>query len=370
MKKFLLFLLFPLVQLSYGQGPRHTADPVKVAAIYSLSGDAQEDNSSTIVGLKYGIDYFNKHGGINGRKIELVLFDNKSTPEGSKVAAEEAVKAHVVAIIGSGWSSHSMEAGKVAQANGLPMISSVSTSPAVTLIGDYIFRVCYIDPYQGKYMALFASNDIKAKTAVIFQQNTGDYSKGLAEQFTTNFEKAGGKVLKLIPYTIESPDFTDYLKEVKQLAPDVIFLPGHYETGRIMKQARMMGIKSVFLGADGWGTPGFFHEGGTYIDNAYYVSHWDPAVREPVSQAFVRGFGMNENTIAAAALAYDAVGVLVHACNKVSNPYDADALRQAIAATKNYQGVTGLITFNEDRDPIDKKAVIIKIEHGQQRFYK
>jgi branched-chain amino acid transport system substrate-binding protein len=219
-------------------------------------------------------------------------------------------------------------------------------------------------------MALFARKDIKATTAVIFQQNTGEYSKGLAEQFTMNFQKAGGKVLKLIPYTIESPDFTAYLKEVKPLAPDVIFLPGHYETGRIMKQARLMGIQSVFLGADGWGTPGFFQEGGTYIDNAYYVTHWALEDTDRVSRAFVKDFGINEFTIAPAALAFDAVGVLVKACGKVNDLNDPEALRKVIAATKNYPGVTGMITLNAERDPIDKKAVIIKIEHGKQRFYK
>lgn len=262
MNKLILCLLVFLVVQPSRQSQGHAPDPIKFAAIFSVTGDAREDNSSTIVGLNYAVDYFNKHGGVHGRKIEMDLIDNKSSPEGSKVAAEEAVKAHVVAIIGSGWSAHSMEAAKVAQMNNLPMITNVSTSPAVTQVGNFIFRVCYIDPYQGKFMAMFARYDIKANTAVIFQQNTGDYSKGLAEQFTINFEKSGGKVLKLIPYTIESPDFSAYLKDVKQLAPDVIFLPGHYETGRIMKQARLMGIQSVFLGADGWKRPAFSMKAG------------------------------------------------------------------------------------------------------------
>jgi branched-chain amino acid transport system substrate-binding protein len=370
MNKLILFLLFPLVLVSYRQGPRPAADPVKVAAIFATSGDAREDNSSAVKGVKYAVDYFNKHGGINGRMIDLTVIDNKSTLEGSRLAAEEAVKEHVTAIIGCGWSSHSMEVAAVAQKNRLPMITNVASSPAVTQVGNYIFRVCFTDPYQGKFMALFARNDMKASTAVIFQQNTGEYSPGLAQQFTVTFEGAGGKVLKLIPYTIESPDFTEYLKEVKQLAPDVIFFPGHYETGRIMKQARLMGIQSVFLGADGWGTPGFFKEGGGYIDNAYYDSHWDLEDTSRVSRDFVKGFGVNEFTIAPAALAFDAVGVLVDACRKVNDLSDPEALRKTIAATANYPGVTGMITLNENRDPIDKKAVIIKIEHGQQRFYK
>ena len=370
MNKFFVCLLLSVLFLSYREGGHNNSDPVKVAVIFSVTGEASGDNAGAVVGAKYAIDYFNKHVGINGRPIEMHLLDNKSTEEGSRLAAEEAVKEHVVAIIGASWSSHSMEVAKVAQRNKLPMITSVSTSPAVTQVGDYIFRVCFTDPYQGKFMALFARKDIKARTAVIFQQNTGEYSKGLAQQFTVNFEKAGGKVLKLIPYTIESPDFTDFLKEVKQLNPDVIFLPGHYETGRIMKQARLMGISAVFLGADGWGTPGFFQEGGTYIDNAYYDSHWALEDTGRVSRNFVKDFGVNEYTIAPAALAYDAVGVLVHACGKVTDLNDPEALRKAIAATKNYPGVTGIITLNQDRDPIDKTAVIIKIEHGQQRFYK
>lgn len=369
MNKFIFCLLFALVFLSYRDGKRYAPDPIKVASIFSMSGEAQGDNATAVAGVKFAAGYFNKHGGINGRMIDLIMIDNKSTVEGSKAAAEEAVKAHVVAIIGASWSSHSMEVARVCQKNRLPMITNVSTSPAVTQVGNYIFRICFTDPYQGKYMALFARREMKAGTAVIFQQNTGEYSKGLAEQFTINFEKNGGKVLKLIPYTIESPDFTAYLKEVKQLAPDVLFLPGHYETGRIMKQARLMGIRSVFLGADGWGTPGFFQEGGVYIDNAYYATHWVLEDTDRVSRKFVKDFGVSEMTIAPAALAFDAVGVLVKACEKVNNPYDPEALRKAIAATRNYPGVTGTITLNADRDPIDKKAVVIKIEHGKQRFY-
>jgi branched-chain amino acid transport system substrate-binding protein len=370
MSKLILCLLSSIVFLPNREGRPKYSDAVKIAAIYSITGEAQGDNASAVYGVKYSVAWFNKHGGIKGRKIDLILLDNKSTEEGSRLAAEEAVKAHVIAIIGASWSSHSMEVAKVAQRNRLPMITSVSTSPKVTQVGNYIFRVCFTDPYQGKFMALFAQKDLKATTAVIFQQNTGEYSKGLAEQFTINFEKAGGKVLKLIPYTIESPDFTAYLKEVKRLAPDVLFLPGHYETGRIMKQARIMGIQAVFLGADGWGTPGFFQEGGTYIDNAYYASHWALEDTDRVSRDFVKDFGINENTIAPAALVFDAFGVLVDACGKVSNLSDGESLRKAIAGTKNFPGVTGIITLNKDRDPIDKKAVIIKIEHGKQRFYK
>ncbi|HET6256489.1 MAG TPA: ABC transporter substrate-binding protein [Puia sp.] len=370
MNKLILCLLFTFVLVPSRQSKGNDPGTVKIAAIFATSGDARDDNSSAVAGVKYAAAYYNKHGGINGRRIDLIVFDNKSTLEGSRQAAEEAVKAHVLAIIGCGWSSHSMEVAAVAQRNRLPMITNVASSPAVTQVGNYIFRVCFTDPYQGKFMALFAWNDIKAKTAVIFQQNTGEYSPGLAKQFTATFENAGGKVLKLIPYTIESPDFTEYLKEVKRLAPDVIFFPGHYETGRIMKQARLMGIQSVFLGADGWGTPGFFQEGGSYIDNAYYDSHWDLADTSRASRDFVKDFGNNEYTIAPAALAFDAVGVLVKACSTVSDLGDPEALRKAIAATANYPGVTGTITLNENRDPIDKKAVIIKIEHGQQRFYK
>lgn len=362
MKK--LVLIFIILCSSCGQ---KQVTPIRIAAIFSLSGEAMEDNSGAVEGVKFAVNAINQNPNLLNRKIELLLLDNKSTPEGSREAAKKAIEEKVTAIIGASWSSHSIEVAKVAQANKTPMITNVSTSPKVTAIGDYIFRVCFTDPYQGKGMAKFAHEEFGAKTAIIFRQYNGTYSKGLAAQFEKYFEAYGGQLLKIYDYAIEKTDFTKDLEEVKQLKPDIIYLPGHHETARIMSQANQLAISAKFLGGDGWGTPGFYKEGGYKIDEAYFSTHWSTQNTNKASKEFVQKFGINKYTIAPAALSYDAINVFVEALNKSASGMP---LKEAIAAVKDFEGATGTISLDTQGDPINKNITIMKVERGKQVFFK
>jgi len=346
-------------------------DTVKVAVIFALSGEAAQDNSGSYRGTVFGLEQANKHGGLLGKQIEILHIDNKSTKEGSTEAAQKAVDAGVIGILGASWSSHSIELAKVAQAHKTPMITNVSTNPAVTQVGDYIFRACFTDDYQGTVAAQFALDELKARTAVILRDRDEAYSTGLALAFTQYFTSHGGKVLEDAGYTIdEKKDFAGLLSDVKKLAPDVLFLPGHHETAKIMTQAQDIGNESAFLGGDGWVTPGFDEMGGAHIKRAFFTTHWYKESERPESRQFVKAFGDNEYLIAPGALGFDAASLFVDAVRRAGS-FDRAKIRDSIAATKGFRGVTGDITIGPSRDPMGKAAVIMLVsEGGKVTFYK
>ena len=193
-----------------------------------------------------------------GRRFELIELDNMSTPIGSKVAAEKAIARGVTAIIGSNWSSHTLAIAPVAQANKTPLITNISTNEGVTKIGDYIFRVCFTDSFQGKVMAKFARDDLKAHTAVMIVDLTSDYSMGLARDFKAHFEQLGGNVAGQVDYNLKAPDFERVAVQAKALNPQVVFIPGYDESALIIKDLTNLGVKAIPLGGDGWESVSFF----------------------------------------------------------------------------------------------------------------
>jgi branched-chain amino acid transport system substrate-binding protein len=367
MKESRFILVF--LSLFFLVAPAHGEETIDIAAIYALTGAAAEANAYALRGVGYAVDEINKQGGISGRKINLLVFDNRSTPIGSTVAAKEAVVSNVLAIVGPDWSSHSIAVARVAQEVGIPMISSLSTNPEVTKIGDYIFRVCFTDDFQGKAVARFARQDLDATTAVIFVDVTSDYSLKLSEIFRENFEQLGGRVLHELEYKLRQQQFAEEIKTAVKADADVIFIPGHDESGLIAKKVQDAGTSSVFLGGDGWSNAVFFRKGGSELKRAYFSTHWCVYLDSDQSRSFVKKYNIHsqsydDNT----ALGYDAMMLLAEAITRAASA-DRKKIRDAIANTRSFKGVTGTINFNVQGDPI-KSAVLMEIINGEPRYLK
>jgi branched-chain amino acid transport system substrate-binding protein len=362
--RFILFFL----SIFFLVAPVHGEEAIDIAAIYALTGPAAEANAFALRGVGYAVDEINKQSGILGRKINLSVFDNQSTPIGSTLAAKLAAAANVAAIVGPDWSSHSIAVAKVAQDIGIPMISSLSTNPEVTRIGDYIFRVCFTDDFQGKVIAKFARQDLNVTTAVIFVDVTSDYSLTLSEIFRNNFEQLGGRVLLELEYKLKQQKFDEEIKKAVKADADLIFIPGHDESGLIAKQIQDAGTSSIFLGGDGWGSPVFFRKGGSELKRGYYSTHWSVYLDTDQSRSFVKKYIHSENLVDNIALGYDAMMLLAEAITR-SNSTDRKEIRDAIANTRSFKGITGTIEFNEHGDPI-KSAVFMEIRNGKPHYLK
>ena len=344
------------------------AEAVKVASIYAHSGAAASANSSPYTGVRYGVAEINRRGGILGRPVELVELDNRSTPIGSKVAADQAVKAGVIAIIGASWSSHSLALAKVAQAAGIPMITTDSTHERVTMVGDYIFRVCYTDPFQGLVMAHFAAFDLKAKSATVMIDSTSDYSIGLAAVFDRNFTVRGGTIRKRVYYKHQQDHYRKELEVVRQADSDVLFLPGHDESAAILLEAQRVGVRSIPVGCDGWSPDNFFQRGGNRLPLGYYCTHWAEDVDNLRSRQFVKRYKQKGHILSIEPLAYDAVLLLADAATRAGS-VQPEPLKSALAATRGFPGITGDISFDRNGDPI-KAAVVMEIRNGKAAFLK
>jgi len=321
-----------------------------------------------------GINLAHEHKGeVLGKPIRLVLVDDKS----DKVEAANAVtrlidKEKAVGIIGSYASYLAIPGSEVANKAGIPMIANTATNPLVTQGKEFVFRACFIDPLQGTALANFAVEDLGAKTAMIILDRANDYSVGLANYFKESFEKATGNEVEEIKYNSGDQDFTAQLTVVKGKNPDVLFIPaGSYgDAGLIAKQARDLGITSVFMGGDTWDTPEFAEIGGEAIDGSYFSTHFDPEQTTESAKAYCEAFEKkyNKPSSSAAALSYDAYMLLVDAIER-ANSTDPVAIRDALASVKDFQGVTGVINFDENGDPV-KDVVIEKIANSKFNFIK
>jgi branched-chain amino acid transport system substrate-binding protein len=358
-----LFILILLLPFS-----AHASDSIKIAAIYALSGSAAEANQSSVQGVRIAVNEINASGGIAGQPIELLELDNQSTPIGSKVAADKAVTSEVIAIIGSAFSSHSMAVARVAQHHRIPMITNVSTHPSVTQVGDYIFRVCYNDTLQGRVMAKFARDEIKIDKVVTIYDMSSDYSIGIAATFEQAFSQMNGVVLAKIPYKARQPNFRDIISLINSAQPQGLFIAGHYESGRIIAEAIKNGVAAVPLGGDGWDEPNFYNIGGKYIKSGYYSTHWNEKIETASSRQFVARYDKYGKLWSSTALAYDAVHLLADAIKRAGST-NRVSVRNELARTRYYEGVTGTITFDENGDPI-KSVVIMQIKDGVPVYLK
>jgi len=343
---------------------------IPVGVYGALTGDQAAFGTSTVNGVRIAADEINAAGGVLGRKIRLVVEDDQGKPdEAASVVTKLITSNSVVALIGENSSSQSLAAAPIAQANGIPMISPSSTNPAVTEKGDFIFRVCFTDPYQGKALAAFVFNELKSDTAGILLDKKNDYSVGLAQFFRTNFEALGGKVVAEQSYAGGDTEFRPQLTAIKNAKPRVLFIPGFYtDVGQISIQARDLGLTVPMVGGDGWDSSTIIEIGGKSIEGSYFSDHYFVGDSRPLVQTFVSEYQKRHQKApeANAALGYDALKIFAAAAQRAGS-LDGKKLRDQIAATKDYQGVSGTITMGADRNPI-KPVAMIKIENGKMNF--
>ncbi len=347
-------------------GPGGTADSggtIRVGVYGDLSGQTSSFGESTRNGVQMAIDEINAAGGINGRKVEAIVEDDQGQPQQASTVVTKLINQdRVVAILGEVASSNSLAAAPKAQEAKVPMISPSSTNPKVTQVGDYIFRVCFTDDFQGAVAAKFAANTLKAKTAAILGDFQSDYSKGMSQFFKEEYARLGGRVISEQTYTQTDSDFKGQLTAIRSAAPDVIFVPGYYgQVGVIAKQAKELGIKAPLLGGDGWDAPQLWDLGGSALDGAYMVNHYSVDDPSPAVQKFVAAYRQKFGTEpdAIAALGYDSMNVLADAIKRAGTT-ESQKLRDAIASTKGFPGVTGAININESRDAV-KPAVVFEL---------
>jgi branched-chain amino acid transport system substrate-binding protein len=350
------------------QGTASESGPIKVGVYADLSGQTSSFGQSTVNGIKMAADEINKAGGINGRQIELIIEDDQGRPEQAATVVTKLISQNQVkAVLGEVASSNSLAAAPKAQAAKIPMITPSSTNPKVTQVGDYIFRVCFIDPFQGEVMAKFAANTLKAKKAAILLDVNSDYSRGLGQFFEENFTKLGGQIVERQSYTQTDRDFKGQLTSIRSANPEVIFVPGYYgQVGVIAKQAKELGIKAPLLGGDGWDAPQLFQLGGDALNGAYMANHYSVDDPSPATQKFVNDYKGRYNGIkpdAIGALAYDAMNVLADAIKRAGST-NGTKLRDAIAQTKGFPGVTGNISIDEQRNAV-KPAVVFELQGGK-----
>jgi branched-chain amino acid transport system substrate-binding protein len=333
-----------------------------------LTGPTFNFGLSAKNGVLMAADEINQAGGINGHKLDLVIEDDKGSPEESAQITGKLIERYkVVAIIGAGASGNSLAAGPKAQSAHVPLISPSSTNPAVTQAGDYIFRACFIDAFQGEVMAKFAVKTLKAKRAAIMVDFNSPYSRGLTDFFEFSFTKLGGEIVAKQSFSQGDADYRGQLSLIKAANPDVIYIPGYYgDVAIIAKQARQLGLTMPLLGGDGWDAPELWELGDDALNGSYISNHYSADDPDERIQKFTREYRQRYGNLtpdAHAALAYDALKFFAEAVARAGTT-EGPKLRQALAATKDFAGVTGIISMDGQRNAV-KPAVILKLEDGR-----
>ena len=346
------------------------ANDIPVGLYGAMSGSEASFGQATMQGVKLAAEEINASGGVLGKKIRLVIEDDQGkAEEAASVVTKLITRDNVIAIIGENSSNQSLAAAPICQSNRIPMISPSSTNPNVTKKGDYIFRVCFTDPYQGKALATFVRQNLNATKAAILRDNKNDYSVGLAEVIRAEFTHLGGTIVAEQSYTGGENEFRPQLTAIKSANPQVLFVPGFYtDAGQIALQARDLGITVPLVGGDGWDSPTVISIGGKAVDGCYFSDHYFVGEERPAVQRFVGEINKRtgKNPDANSALGYDALYILTNAI-KAAGTLDRKAIRDRIATTKEYGGVSGVITMGPDRDPI-KPVAMIKIDGGTTHF--
>ncbi len=369
----MVFVMFTMIFAGCSGAGSNT---IKVGAMYEVTGGQATFGNSAVNGAKLAIKELNAKGGLLGKKIELVVGDNKSEPsEAANITTKLITQDKVVAVMGSTTSSTTIAASNVAMSNKIPLISAAATNPKVTVddsgkVKDYVFRACFIDPFQGTVAANFALNTLKAKTAVIYVDNSSDYSKGLSKFFRESFTKGGGQIVAEEAYLQKDQDFKVILTKIQGLKPDIIYVPGYYEeVGKIVKQARELGITAAILGGDGWDSPKLVEIAGPEaLNNTFITNHYSPEDKSPAVAEFVAKYKAEYGQVpdAMAALGYDTMMLLAEAITK-ANSVEPGKIKDALAAIKDFKAVTGNITINNTHDAA-KSAVILEYVGGKQVY--
>ena len=370
MKRIFVFALcFVLLSVSLvGCAPgkennREDKDIIKIGAVFPLSGGIATFGISSKNAIDLAVKEWNDKGGINGKKIKIIYKDDENKPANAAKAMEDLInKDKVVAVIGSASSKCSIAMGSIATENKIPMITPNSTSPKVTVEGgEYVFRACFLDLFQGTALAKFATYNLNAKKAAILFDMGNDYSKGLAEFFQQDFENLGGEIVAFESYNTGDKDFTAQILKLKEAKPDVILLADYYSTvGIIAKQARKAGVAGTFLGGDGWDSTELYKVGGEAINGGYFSNHYSVGEQTKLGNLFRGKFESTYHTPpdAFAALSYDGAYILFTAITKAESE-NGGKIKDALKDT-DMEVVSGRILFDEHRNPI-KGAVIEKV---------
>lgn len=366
----LLVLLFGLISLGTACKPKEQAvEEIKIGGVGPVSGEAATFGVSTREGEELAVEEWNAKGGVLGKKIKLIFEDDKGDPaEAATVYTKLIDQDKVVGIVGTVMSKCSLAGAPIAQAKSVPMISPTSTNPKVTEVGEYIFRACFIDPFQGTVGANFAYNVLGVRKAGCIFDIGNDYTKGLSEFFRDQFLKLGGEIVGFESHPSGATDFKAQLTNLIKAGAEVIYISDYYnDAGLIMKQARELGFKGYFVGGDGWDSPKLVEIGGDAVEGGFFTNHFSKDDQRPEVQEFVKKYKekFGHEPDALAALAYDAMNIMLTAIQNAGSTENTK-IRDAMKNIQ-FKGVSGLITFDENRNPI-KSAVIIEMRNGQQVY--
>ena len=351
--------------------PAFSQDTIKVGEFGSLTGDNASFGISQNNGVQMAVEEINAAGGVLGKKLELTVEDNQTKQgETTTIARKLISQDHVVALVGEVASSKTLEAAPIAQDAKIPLIATAATNPKVTQMGDYVFRVCFTDDFQAVVIARFVLEKLEKKKIAFLTDVKQDYSVGLTNIAKDYLTKNGATIVKEQSYSSGDKDFRAQLTDLKSANPDVIIITGYYsEASLIAKQARQFGIKSTFVGGDGWDGSSLIPVGGKAIEGAYFSNHFSVEDSSPAVKDFVAKYKAKYNNAvpdAFAALGYDALKLLADAITRAGGT-DSAKLRDAIASTKDFPGVSGKITLGSDRNA-RKSAVIITIKDGAYKY--
>ena len=346
-----------------------------LGANYEMTGALAAVAKQTVNGINLAIKQTNEQGGVLGKQIKLIIADNKSEPSESANAITKLIKNdNVKLVFGSVASSNVLATVQIAHDSKIPLITATATNPSVTMEQDqvrpYVFRTCFIDPFQGEVMANFAAKSLQAKNAVMYIDSSSDYSKGLAKIFAEKFIANGGIIIGEESYLQKDQDFKSTLTKIKAINPDVVFIPAYYEeVGKIIRQAREIGIKSQLIGTDGWDDPKLIEIAGlSAVEGTFFSNHYSPQDQDPKVVEFVKAYKAeyNQEPSALAVLGYDCALVVIDAIKRAGSD-DPEKIRQALEETKKLQITTGLLSIDNNHNPI-KSAVVVEIKNGQQIF--
>ncbi len=355
-------------------GAPAAGDRILLGHVGSLTGSEATFGDSTDKAIKLAIEEVNARGGVKGKQVALKTYDDQGKPEEAAVASTRLiVQDRISVLLGEVASTRSLAMAPIADANRVPMITPSSTNPKVTKDGNrvrpYVFRVCFIDPFQGTVMAKFTRDTLKLSKVAILRDVGNDYSMGLADYFLSKFKELGGSIVDDESYKAGDQDFKAQLTAIKTKKPEAIYVPGYYtDVALIARQARELGIQAPLMGGDGWDSAKLYEIGGRAVEGCYFSNHYSPEDPSPRIQEFVKKYKERFGAVpdSLAAQGYDAAMVAMMAMGRARD-LSGEAIRDAIASTKDYPGVTGVITLDADHNAV-KPAVVLEVKNGAAHF--
>ncbi len=373
---YLVLVLICIAGLISGCGDNASKD-IKIGMIYELTGNTATYGTSAASGAKLAFKEINANGGVLGKQIQIITADNKGEPSESANAMTKVItQDRVIAVTGFTVSSCGIAGSTVSEDNKIPFVAAATVNPKVTVdektgkVKNYTFRACFIDSFQGTVGANFALHNFKAKNAAIMIDNSSDYSKGLARVFKAAFVQGSGQIVAEEAYLQKDQDFKSVLTKIKAQNPDLLYIPGYYEdVGKIVKQARELGITIPVLGGDAWDSPRLVEIGGaSALNNTYFTNFYSVEDKNPASNAFVEAYKQEYGQMpdSMAAMGYDAVYLLIDGIKR-ANSTDAAKISEALAATKNFKSVSGDMNLSATHDAV-RGVVIIEMKDGKQVY--